>query len=157
MFDPASINAALASAKVILDLLRNTNDPQLAIAISREVGQLQSQLLSVQQQALSLQNENQELRGEIRQIKQAIEDENSFQFTHGVCWKTSDILSLDEDEEGNRITAWYWDGLFCPLCKNVNGKAVRLKNVGPSLRLEHNFIWKCEVHNTEYEAPTMQS
>jgi len=142
MFDPASITAALGSAKVILDLLRNANDAQLAVAISREVGQLQSQLLSVQQQALSLQNENQGLRDEIRQIKQAVEDENSFQFTHGVYWKTSDVLSLDQDEEGNRIRAWYWDGPFCPLCKDVHGKAMRLKNVGPSLRLEHKFIWK---------------
>ena len=69
MFDPASISAALGSAKVILDLLKNANDAQLAIKISTEVGNVQGRLIDVQQQALALQNENQDLRDEIRQLK----------------------------------------------------------------------------------------
>jgi hypothetical protein len=154
MFDPASISAALGSAKVILELLKNAKDAQLAIKISTEVANVQGRLIDVQQQALVLQNENQELRDEIRQMKRAIEDENSFQFMHGVYWKTSTVLTLDQDEEGNRVKALHWDGPFCPLCKDVNGKAVRLKDGGQ--RKGTDVVWECEVHKTDYEAPTTQ-
>lgn len=154
MFDPAGIGAALGSAKVILELLKNANDAQLATKIGSEVANVQGRLIDVQQQALALQNENQELRDEIRQMKRAVEDENSFQFMHGVYWRTSTILTLEEDEEGNRRKARYWDGPFCPLCKDVNGKVVRLKNTGQ--RKDVRVVWECEVHKTDYEAPTMQ-
>ena len=66
MIDPTSIGAALASAKTIIDLLRNANDAQLALKISGEVANLQGRLIDVQQQALALQNENQNLHDEIR-------------------------------------------------------------------------------------------
>ena len=69
MFDPASIGAALASAKTILELLRNANDAQLALKISSEVANLQGRLIDVQQQALALQNEKQDLLDEIKQLK----------------------------------------------------------------------------------------
>src|ERR1035441_10682055 len=69
MFDPASIGGALSSAKVILDLLKNANDAQLAMKISTEVANVQGRLIDVQQQALALQNETQDLRDEIRQLK----------------------------------------------------------------------------------------
>jgi len=69
MFDPASIGAALGSAKAILELLRNANDAQLAMKISSEVANVQGRLIDVQQQALTLQNENQDLRDEIRRLK----------------------------------------------------------------------------------------
>jgi hypothetical protein len=38
------------------------------MAISREVAQLQGQLITVQQQAIALQNDNQKLRDEIRRL-----------------------------------------------------------------------------------------
>ena len=68
MFDPASISAALGSAKTILDLVKGANDAQLAMRISGEIANLQGRLIDVQQQALGLQNENQELRDEIKQL-----------------------------------------------------------------------------------------
>jgi hypothetical protein len=154
MFDPASISAALGSVKVIFELLKNAKDAQLARKVSEELANVHERLIDVQQQVLDLQNENQGLRDQIRQMKRAIEDENSFQFMHGVYWKTRDVLTSDVDEEGNRIKALYWDGPFCPLCKDVNGKAVRLKNIG-HMQKSPNSLWQCEVHNTEYEAPTM--
>lgn len=105
---------------------------------------------------LSLQRENQELHDEIRNMKQAADDEKRFQFLHGVYWKTSETLSLREDEEGNRITELRWEGPFCPLCKDSEGKAVRLKDVG-GYQTGNDRRWECEVHKTEYRAPTMQS
>jgi septal ring factor EnvC (AmiA/AmiB activator) len=68
MFEPASIGAALTSAKTIVDLLRNANDAQLAMKISSEVANLKGRLIDVQQQTLALQNKNQDLRGEISQL-----------------------------------------------------------------------------------------
>ena len=68
MFDPASIGSALASAKAILDLLKNANDAQLAMKISSEVANLQGRLIDVRQQALTLQNEKQDLLDEIKQL-----------------------------------------------------------------------------------------
>jgi regulator of replication initiation timing len=68
MFDPATIGAALASAKTVLDLVKNANDAQLALRISGEIASLQGKLIDVQQQALALQDENQRLRDEIRQL-----------------------------------------------------------------------------------------
>jgi len=49
MLDPASISAALGSAKAILDLLKGANDAQLAIRISGEVANVQGRLIDVQQ------------------------------------------------------------------------------------------------------------
>jgi hypothetical protein len=74
MFDLATINAALTSAKVILDLARNANDAQLAMKISTEVANVQGKLIDVQQQALALQDENQSLREEVRKLKAKLEE-----------------------------------------------------------------------------------
>src|SRR5579863_3702710 len=123
MFDPASMTAALGSAKIILDLLKNANDAQLAMKISSEVASLQGRLIDVQQQTLALQNENHELRDQIRQMTRAKEEENSFQFMHGVYWKTRIIRGVHKDEEGNQISEQRWEGPFCPLCKDADGKA----------------------------------
>jgi len=95
MFDPASIGAALTSAKAILELLRNANDAQLAIKISSEVANVQGRLIDVQQQALALQVENQQLRAEIDRFQSSI-------FHHSANWRV-----LPDGSE---------DGPFCPVC-----------------------------------------
>ena len=56
MFDPASIVAALTSARNILDLAKNANDAHLAMKISSEVANVQGRLIDVQQQTLALQS-----------------------------------------------------------------------------------------------------
>jgi hypothetical protein len=104
MFDPASIAAALGSAKAILDLAKNANDAQLAIKISTEVANVQGKLIDVQQQALALQSENQELRAEIERSRSYVQH-------HSVIWKRRD----DATE----------DGLFCPACLG-EGREMRL-------------------------------
>jgi hypothetical protein len=103
------------------------------------------------------QAENHELRDKVRRLEKTIEEEKSFQFMHGVYWNVSTVLTVDEDEEGNRIKADHWDGPFCPLCKDMNGKAVRLKNTGQTSRRGAYVVWECEVHHTDYEAPPMDS
>jgi len=95
MFDPNSITAALGSAKIILDLLRNANDAQLAMKISFEVANLQGRLIDVQQQALALQTENQTLHAEIEKVRLSV-------FHHSVNWRV-----LADGSE---------DGPFCPVC-----------------------------------------
>jgi hypothetical protein len=103
VFDPASISAALGSAKTILDLLKNANDAQLAIKISSEIANVQGRLIDVQQQALDLQQENHHLRGEI-------EKSRSYRQHHSVIWK------LREGRE---------DGPYCPACLG-EGRDMRL-------------------------------
>jgi hypothetical protein len=151
MIDMASINAAIASVNAIATLVKNTKDLQL----DSEVSNLLGKLIAVQQQALALQKENQDLSDEIKRMRRAAEDENSFQFMHGDYWKTSDVVTLEEDENGNRITAVRWDGPFCPLCKDADNKAVRLKRTGQTGPRPGSLEWICEIHKTDYEAPMM--
>jgi hypothetical protein len=111
-------------------------------------------LIDVQQQALALQNENQELRDELRCLKRAIEEEKSFQFMHGVYWKTRSVARTDRlDEDGNPMGELLWDGPFCPLCMDAGGKAVRSKSTGQTFRSQP--VWECEIHRTDYPAPNM--
>ena len=104
MFDPASIAAALGSAKAILDLAKNANDAQLAIKISTEVANVQGKLIDVQQQAMALQLENQQLRAEIDKFRSYVQH-------HSVIWR----LRPDGAE----------DGPFCPGCVG-EGREMRL-------------------------------
>lgn len=149
------VNAAVASLNAIFNLLKNAKDTQLAMNIGSEVTNLQGKLMDVQQQALKIQDENRQLRDEIRELKHAAKDENSFQFLHGVYWKTYDSLSLRVDEYGDRSREVRWDDPFCPKCKDADHKNVRLKRTGQTAANKHP-VWECEVHGGTYEAPTMQ-
>lgn len=104
MFDPASIGAALTSAKAILELLKNANDAQLAMKISGEVATLQGRLIDVQQQVLATQTENEQLRAENQRFK-------TFRFHHNVSWRAQ--------PDGTE------DGPFCPVCV-AEGRDMRL-------------------------------
>jgi hypothetical protein len=104
MFDPASITAALGSAKAILDLLKNVTDTQLAIKINSEVANVQGKLIDVQQQALALQMDNQQLRAEIEKFRSHVQH-------HSVIWR----IRPDGTE----------DGPFCPACV-AEGRDMRL-------------------------------
>jgi hypothetical protein len=95
MFDPATIGAALGSAKAILDLLKGANDAQLAVRITSEVANVQGRLIEVQQQALALHEENQRLRAEVDKFHSSV-------FHHSVNWR----VTRDGSE----------DGPFCPVC-----------------------------------------
>jgi hypothetical protein len=104
MFDPATMGAALASLKTIVDLMRNANDAQLSLKISGEVAQVQGRLLDVQQQALTLHFENERLRAENEKLRSRV-------FHHSVNWR----ILLDGTE----------DGPFCPICAS-EGRDMRL-------------------------------
>jgi hypothetical protein len=118
MFDTTSISAALTSMKAIWELVRNANDAQLALRISGEVTQLQSQLLDVQQQALTLQFENQQLRAENEKFQSSV-------FHHSVNWK----VRPEESE----------DGPFCPIChsEGVDMRLLLLSGVDQTGELWH--------------------
>jgi hypothetical protein len=159
MFDTATIGAALTSAKVILELAKNANDAQLAMKISSEIANLQARLIDVQQQALALQAENQDLRDDIRKMKRIIEEEESFEYLHGMYWKTrSGPPKQDFDEHGNEIVVSeiLWDGPFCPICKDVNKKSVRFRDFGIVMPGGTEHVWVCPVHpDDRFQGPTM--
>ena len=104
MFDMTAVSAALASIKALYDLVRNANDAQLALRISGEIANIQGRLIDVQQQALALQEENYRLNEELAQLQRSIEEEKLLDFKHGVYWRGYSVLTLEEDEEGNRIS-----------------------------------------------------
>lgn len=104
MFDPATIGAALASAKTILDLAKNANDTHLAIRISSAVADVQGKLIEVQQQALNLQQENDRLRADIERSRSYVQH-------HSAIWK----IRPDGTE----------DGPYCPACMG-EGREMRL-------------------------------
>jgi hypothetical protein len=104
MFDPASIGAALSSAKTIIDLVKNANDGQLAIRVSSAVAEVQGRLIEVQQQALDLQQENDKLRADIEKSRNYVQH-------HSAIWK----IRPDGTE----------DGPFCPHCVG-EGREMRL-------------------------------
>lgn len=146
MFDTATIGAALTSAKVILELARNANDAQLAMRISVEIANLQGKLIDVQQQAMSLQEENQELRDEVRELRRAAREESHFLFVQGVYWKQYEAIVTDNEETSRT----QYEGPFCPICKDADGKAVRLRASG-----NHDF-W-CDIHKLEFNVPMRPS
>ena len=104
MADLTSIGAALGSVKTLWEIAKNTQDAQIAMKISAELGNIQGQLIDVQQQTLSIQEENQRLRGEIDRLK-------SFTHHHSVAWR--------QKPDGSE------DGPFCPVCVG-RGRDMRL-------------------------------
>lgn len=160
MFDTGTISAALTSAKVILDLTKSANDAQLAMKISVEIANLQGRLIDVQQQTLALQAENQDLRDEVRKFKQALEEEQSFDYRYGMYWKTRSGPPKDDfDEKGNEIVTSeiLWEGPFCPICKDVNGKAVRFRDYG-GVGGGPEHVWVCPVHSDDrFQGPSLES
>ena len=102
MFDAATMSAALASLKAIMELARNAKDAQLAMKISSEVAEIQGKLLDVQQQALTLQDENQRLNELIQGLKDNSSLRERVSFHDGAYWEKQD----DGSEAGP----------FCPSC-----------------------------------------
>ena len=112
MFDTASISAALTSVKTIYDLLKNANDAQLAMKISAEVANVQSQLIEVQEQALGLQSNNQQLRTELDKYR-------SYAHHHSVTWRQRP----DGSEDGPFCPACFGEGRDMPLIPNPYASA----------------------------------
>jgi hypothetical protein len=112
MFDPATIGAALTSAKALLDLARNAKDAELAMRISSEVANIQGKLIDVQQQALELQSENRQLRDEIGAFNDEMEFRESLEFDRAGIYRRNG----PGGEE-----------LYCSDCLDHERKRVRLR------------------------------
>ena len=121
MFDPASISAALASVKSILDILKNAKDAQLATKIGGEIANLQGRLIEVQQQALDLQTENQELK---RGLKALTDIRDNFELRQGVYFRSGT------------------QDAYCPLCMGAKNNIVPLTKDGDG--------WMCGIHKTHF-------
>jgi hypothetical protein len=102
MFDAASLSAALASLKVIVDLTKSTKDAQLAMTISSEIASIQGKLIDVQQQTLALQDENSQLKEEIRNLKDTSALRARLHFHNGAIW--------EQEEDGGEA------GPYCSSC-----------------------------------------
>jgi hypothetical protein len=117
MFDPSTMGAALASLKAIVDLVKNANDAQLTLRVSREVIEAQGKLFDAQQQALAVQSENQQLRAEIGKFRSSV-------FHHSVNWRV-----LPDGPE---------DGPFCPICA---GEGVDMRLTPDDVVDQNGEVW----------------
>jgi hypothetical protein len=123
--DISTIGAALGSVKTIFDLMKTTNDLQLAVKVNSEVANIQGQLITLQQLTLGLQDENQKLKAEIALAK-------AYTYHHSVSWK-----KLEDGKE---------DGPFCPTCLG-DGKEMRLQ-LRPHVDQsgDYLFVWCPKLH-----------
>jgi hypothetical protein len=156
-----NIVTGAAALKTAVDLTRALRDAAKAGTIKPEefagrVGEIYDYIIDSKDALYEAKDEINGLKDQLRAIRQTAEEERRFQFLHGVYWRTSDVLSLKNDENGNRITETFWDGPFCPICKDVDLKAVRLKDTG-GYQNSTDRAWECEVHKTDYRAPSMRS
>jgi len=124
--DPVSIGGAIASLKNIVDLVKNANDAQLSLKVSKEFMEVQGQLFDFQQKALAVQQRNYDLEGELRRYK-------SFVFHHSVYWHSPP----DKPE----------DGPFCPICFGED-REMRLILRGPHVDSER-LIFACVKSHVE--------
>ena len=121
-----------AALKTAFDLTRQLRDAAKAGAIKPEefagrVGEIYDYINDSKGALSDVKDEIRDLKDQLRAIKEAADEEKRFVFMHGVYWRTSSVLLLDKDENGDRKKGTHWDGPFCPICKDVNGNAVRLK------------------------------
>jgi hypothetical protein len=106
--------------------------------ISSEVANLQGRLI--------------EVHNELQREREAAKKDQSLTFSQGVYWNTYPVEVSDEAYEaahGVQRSEMRWDGPFCPLCKDVDEKAVRLKDDG-GFQNSADRSWICELHKTYY-------
>ena len=84
--------------------------------------------------------------------KSRTKEQKAFEFAHGVYWRMVEIVSSEEDEEGNKSVRIEWEGPFCHMCKDANGKTVRLQDRG---KVDGGNIhaWWCPIDKHMYNAP----
>lgn len=157
-----NIAAGLAGLKAAADLTKAVRDAAKAGTLKPDefagrVGEIYDYIIDSKDALVDAKDRIQELKDEIRNLKTAADEEQCFQFMHGVYWKTSDVLTVQEDEHGKRIKAVHWDGPFCPLCKDDRQKAVRLKLQEGGFQNSTDRLWECEIHKTDYRAPNRQA
>jgi hypothetical protein len=122
--------------------------------IASRIGEIYDSIVDSKAALADAKEEISRLHDELRKIKVAVELEESFIFRHGVYWKTYEVLSLRTDPEGERIKEMQYEGPYCPLCKDADQKPVHLK--GDGNMQDGTALWYCEIHKTDYVAPTMK-
>jgi hypothetical protein len=157
--------SGLAGLRAAVELTRALRDAAKAGTLKQDefagrVGEIYDYITDSKDALVDAKDQIQDLKDEIRKLKAAADEEESFQFLHGVYWKPLSVRVHDEEFEAIHGAEKYevrWDGPFCPLCKDDNGKAVRLQDRGGYREQgggDRSF-W-CEIHGILYRAPTMR-
>jgi hypothetical protein len=130
--------------------------------IAGRIGEIYDHIVDSKDALVEARDEIQELKNQLhsshterRKLIDKANEEKQFEFRYGVYWRmytTGSPVETEEAERGNPCTT-FWDGPFCPLCKDSDEKNVRLRDAGagPPDRVEHNF-W-CDIHKVNYYAP----
>lgn len=158
---PTDIASALGSLKTAVDLTRGLRDGlksgkvKLADAAAH-IGEIYDHIVDSKDALNDAKDEIARLREQVEKLTKAAEEEHSFTFEHGVYWKTFQIeTSRREGPEQTPIVEIRYRGPFCPLCKDVDGKTVHLRQDG-AMQDGVRLIWYCDVHKLDYVTPTMQ-
>jgi hypothetical protein len=155
------IVVALSGLKTAADLTRMLRDGLKSGQVktneaAARIGDIYDAIVDSKDALNDAKDEIVRLQDEVKKLNKAADEEHSFTFEHGVYWKTSEVqTSRREGPEQTPVREIRYHGPFCPLCKDVNQQAVHLKHDG-IMQDGTQHIWFCEVHKSDYIAPTMQ-
>jgi hypothetical protein len=155
------LGTGLATLKTAYDLSKGVRDALKSrevkldevtarmIEIQDLITEGRSALIDAQEELFKKNEELASMRRKVSELEVAISKKDELTFLHGVYWRTSQIKD-GEDAEGNGRSHVYYDGPFCPLCKDVDTKAVRMNHSG---RLKSGLdCYRCEIHKLEVES-----
>lgn len=105
---------------------------------------------------IALQNENETLRAENRALQERLALKESTVSIHDVYWTTNSVRNERESEtRGEEVYETRYAGPFCPMCKDLHDKMIRLRWNGQTAAQGKHRVYVCEVHHGEYEAPPL--
>jgi hypothetical protein len=131
-------------------------DAKVRQELNGKIADLQSAVIQARQQSIEIQEKYDSAIREMKALKGQLEEKGREVFLHGVWWLTTEYRDNEESErQQEEIYNTSWDGPYCPLCKEKDGKWIHLKPNGQTAPNDR-FVYECEVHNTDYESPTMR-
>jgi hypothetical protein len=157
--------SGLSGLRAAVELTRALRDAAKAGDIKPDefagrVGEIYDYIADSKDALIDAKDQIRDLKDEIRKLNAAAEEEQQFQFLHGVYWKPYEVRVHDEEFEAiNNAEKWEirWDGPFCPLCKDDIGKIIRLEEQGKAYEGGGPMrAFYCEIHAKQYKAPRMR-
>ncbi len=151
-----TLTSAIAGINALAGLTGKIGDAKVRQELNGKIADLQSAVIQARQQSIEIQEKYDSAIREMKALKGQLEEKGREVFLHGVWWLTTEYRDNEESErQQEEIYNTSWDGPYCPLCKEKDGKWIHLKPNGQTAPNDR-FVYECEVHNTDYESPTMR-
>jgi len=151
------LGSILGGLNSIASLAEKINNVQLRQEMNGKIADLQSAVIRARTESIEILDKYEAVLKENKRLQEQIDERASEVFLHGVWWKTSSVFDRERSEiEDRPIHDLVYDGPYCPLCKERDQKWVHLKRNGQSGAARGTLVYECEIHKTEYEAPSMR-